>query len=264
MLPEGFIFAVTLLLGLIASLEGRHRGKGCPLGCSSCSTFNGCLTCKPRFHFLLHRSGMKQIGLCTHTCPVDFYANSAGGYSRCSRCRIDNCETCVSRNFCARCRPPFVGVYGKCMLQCPEDMYADERTGRCEVKVDCEVTSWSPWGQCAKKGQTCGHKWGKRQRQREVVVSATPGGQPCPELVESERCRMSQRYCPGKKPRRSKNGKKNKEKEKGQRENGKADRESKKSQRTDRERSAKKERRREKKKKEAFVLETPLHLDRTI
>ena len=57
---------------------------GCPIGCNTCSAYNGCSTCKPRYYFLLHRSGIKQVGLCTHACPVGFYPNSADGYYRCS------------------------------------------------------------------------------------------------------------------------------------------------------------------------------------
>lgn len=49
-------------------------------------------------------------------------------------CRIENCDTCYSRTFCSRCQPPYVGLYGKCVLQCPDSMYVNEMTSQCEVK----------------------------------------------------------------------------------------------------------------------------------
>eukprot|EP00057_Strongylocentrotus_purpuratus_P034709 XP_796266.3 PREDICTED: R-spondin-2 isoform X1 [Strongylocentrotus purpuratus] len=271
---EGFLFAITFFCGLLATMEGKHRGKGCPLGCSTCSVYNGCITCKPRYLFLLHRSGMKQVGICTHACPVGFYPNSAGDYHRCSRCRIENCDTCYSRTFCSRCQPPYVGLYGKCVLQCPDSMYVNEMTSQCEVKVDCAVSPWSPWSPCIKKGQTCGFKWGEHRRYREVVARPTPEAEPCPELFQGEKCRMHPRYCPGQLPRKPKDKGKRK-KEKGTTDNQEGttrkndgnkqkDRTNRRSKKKDRQKPSPRDERRQRQRKEEHLIDFPLSTRRTI
>lgn len=55
----------------------------CPPGCSSCSTLNGCLACKQRYFLLLVRSGMRQTGVCTLTCPSGYYGVRRKDFSVC-------------------------------------------------------------------------------------------------------------------------------------------------------------------------------------
>lgn len=55
----------------------------CPPGCTSCSAINGCITCQPNLFLLLVRSGMRQQGLCVHSCPDGFYGVRRQNYSIC-------------------------------------------------------------------------------------------------------------------------------------------------------------------------------------
>lgn len=196
------IFGLVLTIFIKSLIESRHLPtKSCPQGCATCSTYNGCFACKPHFYFLLYRSGMKQIGVCTHACPTGYYQNRANDYYRCSRCRVENCATCFDKDFCAFCQPPYFSYQGGCVLTCPLDMYADVRTGDCKAKVDCTVAAWSPWSACTRNGRTCGYKYGTELRIREIVNHPTPGGNPCPELSEERKCRLRIRYCPGQEAR---------------------------------------------------------------
>ncbi|XP_077991436.1 R-spondin-2-like [Glandiceps talaboti] len=194
-----FLFALCLQL---VSSESKYRGVGttrdCPRGCKTCSTFNGCITCRPRLFLLLHRSDMKQIGICTHACPIGYYGQRALDQpSRCYKCRSsDRCEECFSRNFCTRCQAPYFLCNGKCLDSCPDDMFPDEKTGECRWKVDCEVSTWSAWGMCLKMGKTCGFKRGLETRTREVNIQPSPYGKRCPTITESKQCRMKPRHCP--------------------------------------------------------------------
>nr|XP_054771866.1 R-spondin-2-like [Lytechinus pictus] len=218
---------------------------------------------------------MKQVGLCTHACPVGFYPNSAGEYHRCSRCRIENCDTCFSRTFCSRCEPPYVGLYGKCVLQCPDNMYVNEMTSQCEVKVDCAVSPWSPWSPCIKKGQTCGFKWGEHRRYREIIARPTPGAIPCPELVQTEKCRTQQRYCPGHLPKKQKDkDKRKRQKDKEitdsqevtprKRDGNKKERTNRKNKKRERQKTPSRDEKRERQRKDDQLIEFPLSTRRTI
>lgn len=59
---------------LCLSTEISSVSSGCQQGgCLTCSDYNGCLSCKPRFFMHLERIGMKQIGVCMTSCPPGFY-----------------------------------------------------------------------------------------------------------------------------------------------------------------------------------------------
>ncbi len=64
--------------------------------------------------------------------------------------------------------------------------------------VDCKVEEWNDWGPCMRDGKTCGRKWGEKIRTRDVSVFPTKGGQPCPVLLETLKCKVQPRFCPGK------------------------------------------------------------------
>lgn len=195
-LKSDWLFLVLCLSQALSSF-GKHRVNSaeCPRGCKTCSKYNGCITCRPHLFFLLHRSDMKQIGICTHACPNGFYGLRGVDMNTCNRCRVSNCEECFSRNFCTRCKSPYYLCNGKCTSSCPDGTYPDEKSGECRRTVDCEVASWSGWGICLKMGKTCGYKWGLETRNREVLVQPTLNGRPCPTITEARQCRMKPRHC---------------------------------------------------------------------
>lgn len=59
--------------------------SGCQQGgCLTCSDYNGCLSCKPRFFMHLERIGMKQIGVCMTSCPPGFYGTRSPERNTCT------------------------------------------------------------------------------------------------------------------------------------------------------------------------------------
>ncbi|KAI2551034.1 RSPO2 isoform 6, partial [Pan troglodytes] len=77
-------------------------------GCLSCSKDNGCSRCQQKLFFFLRREGMRQYGECLHSCPSGYYGHRAPDMNRCARCRIENCDSCFSKDFCTKCK---VGFY---------------------------------------------------------------------------------------------------------------------------------------------------------
>lgn len=167
----------------------------CPLGCTSCSEMNGCVSCSPNFYMLLVRNGMRQTGVCTHNCPTGFYGVRRSNYSQCYRCSIDHCEACFSRTYCTRCTPPHVAYRGECIDGCPNGLYYANYSKDCREIVDCMVGPWSNWGSCRRNGQTCGYKYGIVSRARSVLEYPSPNGDHCPTLTENVCCRMTMRHC---------------------------------------------------------------------
>ena len=48
-------------------------------------------------------------------------------------------------------------------------------------------------------GQTCGRKWGEKVRTRDVTTfPSRVGAVPCPDLIETKKCKINPRFCPGK------------------------------------------------------------------
>uniref|UniRef100_H3DP44 R-spondin 3 n=1 Tax=Tetraodon nigroviridis TaxID=99883 RepID=H3DP44_TETNG len=114
--------------------------SGCQQGgCLTCSDYNGCLSCKPRFFMHLERIGMKQIGVCMTSCPPGFYGTRFPERSPCTKCRSE-CDSCFARNFCTRCRAGFFLHLGKCQETCPEGLVRNEAQRECAPKcpADCE------------------------------------------------------------------------------------------------------------------------------
>ncbi|XP_064626775.1 R-spondin-2-like [Lineus longissimus] len=167
----------------------------CPKGCASCSPTNGCVTCSPNNYMYLYRNGMRQRGICTRTCPHGYFGVTRKGYSKCTRCRIPNCETCLDRGYCTSCTPPFVSHRGQCIEGCPPGMFYSELAQECLFQVDCEVTAWSGWTACTMNGQTCGYKYGIETRSRSVTQLPSMNGKRCPTLTENRQCRMLLRKC---------------------------------------------------------------------
>ncbi|XP_053737124.1 R-spondin-3 [Synchiropus splendidus] len=128
--------------------SSRHRqhkqisgvSSGCQQGgCLTCSDYNGCLSCRPRFFMHLERIGMKQIGVCMTSCPPGFYGTRSPDRNTCTKCRSE-CDSCFNKNFCTRCRPGFYLHLGKCQESCPDGLVRSDAHRECVLKcpADCE------------------------------------------------------------------------------------------------------------------------------
>lgn len=84
------IFSTQLDIASFMSLtEISGVSSGCQQGgCLTCSDYNGCLSCKPRFFMHLERIGMKQIGVCMTSCPPGFYGTRFPERSPCTSKRF--------------------------------------------------------------------------------------------------------------------------------------------------------------------------------
>ncbi|XP_019750648.1 R-spondin-3 [Hippocampus comes] len=117
--------------------------SGCQQGgCLTCSDYNGCLSCKPRFFMHLERSGMKQIGVCMTSCPSGFYGTRSRERNTCTKCSPE-CDSCFNKKFCMRCRIGFYLHRGDCRNNCPEDMVRSDTQRECvpiaECPAECEL-----------------------------------------------------------------------------------------------------------------------------
>ncbi|XP_031446766.1 R-spondin-2 [Phasianus colchicus] len=138
---------------------------------------------------------MRQYGECLHSCPSGYYGLRTPDMNRCSRCRIENCDSCFSRDFCTKCKAGFYSHRGRCFRGCPPGFAALEELMECVE--GCEVGQWSEWGTCSRNNKTCGFKWGLETRTRQIVKKPAKDTIPCPTIAESRRCKMAVRHCPG-------------------------------------------------------------------
>lgn len=68
-------------------------------GCVLCSEDNGCITCHHRLFLLIWRDGIRQYGMCVHTCPPGYFGVRGLEVNRCTSTWL------VSRGPCASERP---------------------------------------------------------------------------------------------------------------------------------------------------------------
>lgn len=68
-------------------------------GCVLCSEDNGCITCHHRLFLLIWRDGIRQYGMCVHTCPPGYFGVRGLEVNRCTS------TWCVRRGPCASERP---------------------------------------------------------------------------------------------------------------------------------------------------------------
>nr|XP_057909732.1 R-spondin-2 [Doryrhamphus excisus] len=162
-------------------------------GCSVCSRDNGCVNCQPKLFLFLRRERMRQYGECLHDCPAGYYGMRSPELNMCSRCRIDNCESCFSKDFCTKCKLGFYLHKGRCFDKCPEGFAPVEDTMECGE--GCEVGQWSEWGACTRRNKTCGYKWGLETRTRHIVKKPPKDTILCPTIAESRMCKMAMRHC---------------------------------------------------------------------
>ncbi|MBW02108.1 R-spondin-2, partial [Eschrichtius robustus] len=110
-------------------------------------------------------------------------------------CRIENCDSCFSKDFCTKCKVGFYLHRGRCFEECPDGFAPLDETMECVE--GCEVGHWSEWGTCSRNNRTCGFKWGLETRTRQIVKKPAKDTIPCPTIAESRRCKMAMRHCPG-------------------------------------------------------------------
>ncbi|XP_027646127.1 R-spondin-4 isoform X1 [Falco rusticolus] len=180
-------------------------------GCVLCSEDNGCITCHHRLFLLIWRDGIRQYGMCVHTCPPGYFGVRGLEVNRCTKCRSPSCESCFSRDFCMKCKDKFYLHKGQCFRQCPPSTAAQPGTRECQET--CEPGPWSEWSACTHESRTCGCKWGVETRVREVPAAAREEGAACPALLETRKCRM-RKHCPGEKTEPKNKGKKRQKKPK--------------------------------------------------
>lgn len=53
-------------------------------GCVLCSEDNGCITCHHRLFLLIWRDGIRQYGMCVHTCPPGYFGVRGLEVNRCT------------------------------------------------------------------------------------------------------------------------------------------------------------------------------------
>ncbi|XP_018599426.1 R-spondin-3-like isoform X2 [Scleropages formosus] len=123
----------------VKSIPGTPR-TSCYGGCLTCSDSNGCLSCKPRYFFLLDRLGMRQVGMCLLSCPSGYYHIRSRDINKCSKCQLD-CDCDFTGNFCTRCRAGHYLYRGKCQESCPEGLKPNDRLRECvfDCAADCDT-----------------------------------------------------------------------------------------------------------------------------
>ncbi|KAM4528999.1 R-spondin-3-like isoform 2-T2 [Fundulus diaphanus] len=113
--------------------------NSCQPGCATCSSMNGCLSCKPRLFFHLELDGIQQRGTCLSSCPRGHYGMRSPHISTCIKCKAD-CASCFSDNFCTRCHPGHFLIRGKCESSCPYGLTANPVLRECtECPAGCEL-----------------------------------------------------------------------------------------------------------------------------
>uniref|UniRef100_A0A3Q2CD92 R-spondin 3 n=1 Tax=Cyprinodon variegatus TaxID=28743 RepID=A0A3Q2CD92_CYPVA len=156
-------------------------------GCATCSPLNGCLSCKPRFFFHLELDGIQQRGTCLSSCPRGHYGMRSPQISTCIKCPAE-CELCVERNNCTRCRADMYQIHGQCNQTCPRGFEPDVQLMQCIPPIHCEVGEWTSWGQCVRKQNTTVHRRGEETRTRQILHPPSTSGDPCPHLAEIRKC----------------------------------------------------------------------------
>uniref|UniRef100_A0A2C9JH22 Uncharacterized protein n=2 Tax=Biomphalaria glabrata TaxID=6526 RepID=A0A2C9JH22_BIOGL len=169
----------------------------CPRGCTACSPINGCVSCEPHLFMFLHRENMREVGLCTPSCPIGFYGVRHQYFNKCYRCHIEHCYSCFSRQYCTLCEEPYLVNEGRCIEHCPPGQFYANFTRECKDRVDCLPGAWSPWSECSRLSQNCHNRRGRQIRTRPVLQDASPNGNPCPDMIETQPCRLPLRHCDG-------------------------------------------------------------------
>ncbi|CAH2222038.1 r-spondin-1 [Pelobates cultripes] len=200
-----FALLVLILMDITDSnkvVRGRrHKRRStemnlvCAKGCESCSEFNGCIRCLPKLFMHLERNDIRQTGVCLQSCPEGYYGDRNVDINKCIKCKMNNCETCFSKNFCTKCSEGFYLHKGSCYSSCPEGFIATNGTMEC-TSAQCEMSEWGAWGPCTRTTKQCGKKKGTEERTRTVLKAAPGGISLCPPSIERRKCTMPKIPCP--------------------------------------------------------------------
>lgn len=168
----------------------------CPLGCASCSTYNGCVTCYGTHFLLLRWYGIRQTGQCVRKCPTGFYGRRVRGHGKCFACELENCEACSNQTTCSSCIAPLFAANGRCVSKCPKSRPHPTEKRVCQKRINCEVGPWSQWGLCVSDNTTCASEYGCKTRRRQILQKPSPNGRKCPKAVQRKTCKRQLCECP--------------------------------------------------------------------
>ncbi|XP_008120556.1 R-spondin-3 [Anolis carolinensis] len=185
----------------------HNMSRDCPVGCATCSEYNGCMTCNPRLFFHLERRDIKQIGVCVSSCPPGHVGQRSPERNECIKCK-DDCEACFNKNFCMKCKNGFYLHHGKCLENCPDWLEPNNHTMECNNIVHCRVHEWSEWSPCTRRGKVCGFRRGNETRVREIIQLPSIRGKLCPHTSETRKCVVQRKKCPREPGRRKERRKK--------------------------------------------------------
>lgn len=93
--------------------------NSCPLGCLSCSKWNGCLECAANFTWHMEKPFLRSIGVCLRECPAGYFKREfqyAPGYYRCVGKLNNKYDIVQKESLCDYS----VGPHLHCILQCAE------------------------------------------------------------------------------------------------------------------------------------------------
>ncbi|NXK32812.1 RSPO4 protein, partial [Piprites chloris] len=142
----------------------------------------GCITCHHRLFLLIWRDGIRQYGMCVHTCPPGPPGVRGGGGNRCTS-TSPSCESCFPPHFCMGGGDKFYLYKGQCFPPRPPRGGGEPGTRECQG--GCEPGPWSEWSAPPHESGGGGCKWGVETRVRAPPEAAGGGGAACPALQES-------------------------------------------------------------------------------
>lgn len=88
------------------AVEASGSSYVCPLGCLSCSKWNGCVNCHRNFSFHLEKVFMRKIGVCLKKCPpgyVKWAFHQTPSYNRCIGTILLLHLSCCNNRHCTCC-----------------------------------------------------------------------------------------------------------------------------------------------------------------
>lgn len=89
-------------------------------GCVLCSEDNGCITCHHRLFLLIWRDGIRQYGMCVHTCPPGYFGVRGLEVNRCtSTSRASRGPPAPTRVPCSPRHPASPRAVGRAMASFP-------------------------------------------------------------------------------------------------------------------------------------------------
>ncbi|KPP73364.1 R-spondin-3-like, partial [Scleropages formosus] len=186
------------------SIPGTPR-TSCYGGCLTCSDSNGCLSCKPRYFFLLDRLGMRQVGMCLLSCPSGYYHIRSRDINKCSskyHCtQLPSKARSMTGPALHREFVLFWGVYclhhqpslvSRCVPECQLDCDCDFTGNFC---TRCRAGHYLYRGKCQ---ESCPEGLKPNDRLRECVFDCAADCDTCLDEDTCTRCRQGLYLLQGK------------------------------------------------------------------